>query len=192
MPGSSLWLLPPKGHPLDAVLSSLIDQTSSRFGSPHRFIPHVTLTSDISPSIYSSDPKAWLDSLELPSGSHVHVKFETLASEDVLYRKLYIKCEKLDELKKLAMVCRRKVEGYEEERTASRWGDREYNPHLSLLYHDCPQLDAEGLRQTEAFVQKAGVTFGEGDLGGWFGGRVVLVPTHKPVDQWVPLVERSV
>jgi 2',3'-cyclic-nucleotide 3'-phosphodiesterase len=190
MPGSSLWLLPPKEHPVNDLLSKLIDSTSSRYGSPHRFIPHVTLSSEISPSLYSSDPQAWLDSLKLPSGN-VQVKFEKMASEDVYYRKLYIKCEKLEELKKLAVVCRRKVEGYGDEKTTMDWGNKEYNPHLSLLYHDCPQVDAEGLRQTEALVRQSGVTFGEGDLGGWVGGRVVLVPTDKPVDQWDPLVQRS-
>jgi 2',3'-cyclic-nucleotide 3'-phosphodiesterase len=31
---------------------------------------------------------------------------------------------------------------------------------------------------------------GKGQLGGWIGGRVVLVPTDKPVDQWQPIGER--
>jgi 2',3'-cyclic-nucleotide 3'-phosphodiesterase len=31
---------------------------------------------------------------------------------------------------------------------------------------------------------------GKEQLGGWTGGRVVLVPTDKPVEQWQPIAER--
>jgi 2',3'-cyclic-nucleotide 3'-phosphodiesterase len=192
MPGSSLWLLPPKSHTLGSILSDLIDQTSSRFDSPHRFIPHVTITSEISPSTYSSDAKAWLDSLKLPSGSTVQVQFEKLASEDVFVRKLYIKCGKAEGLKKLAVACRREVEGFEDESKAERWASDKYNPHLSLLYHDCPPVDEGELSEVEQLVKKAGVSIvGQGELGGWIGGRVVLVPTDKPIDQWIPLAKRD-
>lgn len=133
MPGSSLWLLPPKSHPLSTVLPTLIHDTSSHFKSTHSFLAHVTLTSEISPSTHSSDPQVWLDSLALPSGDDVQVKFEKLASEDVFFRKLYIKCHKTGGVKKLAEACRREVDGYDEEFKASNWADEEYNPHLSLL-----------------------------------------------------------
>ncbi|KAF2447991.1 hypothetical protein P171DRAFT_429577 [Karstenula rhodostoma CBS 690.94] len=56
MPGSSLWLLPPRGHPLDAALSTLIAQTAAHFGSPHTFLPHVTLTSEIAADVVSTTP----------------------------------------------------------------------------------------------------------------------------------------
>lgn len=192
MPGSSLWLLPPKSHLLNEICSGLMDQTSSRFSSPHRFIPHVTLTSEISPSIYGSDPQKWLESLQLPPTNTVQVKFEKLESEDIFFRKLYIQCIKTDGLEMLAATCRLKVEGFEEEEKAKKWGAEQYNPHLSLLYHDCPVVGAEGLRGVQELVQKAGVTLGvSGDLAGWVGGRVVLVPTDRPIDQWIPVAERE-
>jgi 2',3'-cyclic-nucleotide 3'-phosphodiesterase len=165
----------------------LIDKTSSKFGSPHRFIPHVTITSEISPSTYGSDPQTWLESLKLPSGDVVQVKFEGLGSEDVFVRKLYIKCTKGDGLRQLAQPCRQQVEGFHEEGEAKSWIEERYMPHLSLVYHDCPPVDAQGL----ASVDTLSVDLeGKGLLGGWSGGRVVLVPTDKPIDQWSPIAER--
>jgi 2',3'-cyclic-nucleotide 3'-phosphodiesterase len=32
---------------------------------------------------------------------------------------------------------------------------------------------------------------GKGKMGSWVGGRVVLVPTDKPIDQWSPIAERA-
>jgi 2',3'-cyclic-nucleotide 3'-phosphodiesterase len=190
MPGSSLWLLPPKSHPLNSILSDSIEQTSSRFDSPHRFIPHVTITSEISASTYSSDPQSWLESLKMPFARTVQVQFEELASENVFVRKLYIKCMKADGLEKLAVVCRQQVEGFEDVNKAEAWASDKYNPHLSLLYHDCPVVGAEEMSKVKDQVTKAGLSLvGEGNLGGWIGGRVVLVPTDKPIDQWTPLAE---
>ncbi|KAH8731194.1 2',3'-cyclic-nucleotide 3'-phosphodiesterase [Phaeosphaeriaceae sp. PMI808] len=182
MPGSSLWLLPPSNSPLNSPLTTLVALVSSRQGSPHKFLPHVTLTSEISPSIYSSDPQAWLDSLDLSAGKELRVRFKMLASEDVFVRKCYIQCEKTDSLKKLAGDCRRKVEGFEDERKAEKWSNEEYNPHLSLVYHDCPPLNAEELVEIGTLARRA---------WGWTGGTVVLVPTDKPIDQWDPLVSRK-
>jgi 2',3'-cyclic-nucleotide 3'-phosphodiesterase len=122
----------------------------------------------------------------------VQVRFEKLASEDVFVRKLYIQCVKTDELEKLAATCRMKVEGFEKEEKANNWATEQYKPHLSLLYHDCPVVDAEGLSGVRELVQKAGVSLGgSGELAGWVGGRVVLVPTDKPINQWVPVAERQ-
>jgi 2',3'-cyclic-nucleotide 3'-phosphodiesterase len=192
MPGSSVWLLPPSSHPLNSILSSLIQQTSSRFHSTHHFIPHITLTSEISPSTYSHNPQAWLDELHLPPGSDVEVKFENLASEDVFVRKLYIKCQKLDGLKKLAVACRRQVEGFGDEEQAVGWVEEKYAPHLSLLYHDCPPIDAKRFSDMVRLAQKHDVDLaGRGELGGWSGGRLVIVPTQEPIDQWGPLAERQ-
>jgi 2',3'-cyclic-nucleotide 3'-phosphodiesterase len=134
MPGSSLWLLPPADHPLSKVLPALIDKTSKQFGSPHRFLPHVTLTSEISPSTYGPDAQAWLDSLGLVKVENdVRVNFECLGSEDVFFRKLYIKCEMDDGLKRLARQCRRHVQGFKDEKKAEDWAKDKYMPHLSLM-----------------------------------------------------------
>lgn len=134
MPGSSLWLLPPSDHPLGKVLPALIDKTSKQFGSPHRFLPHVTLTSEISPSTHGSDGQAWLDSLDLGVGENeVRVNFKHLDSEDYFFRKLYIKCQVDDGLKKLAKQCRRHVGGFSDEKKAEQWANESYMPHLSLM-----------------------------------------------------------
>ncbi|KAH7095679.1 2',3'-cyclic-nucleotide 3'-phosphodiesterase [Paraphoma chrysanthemicola] len=192
MPGSSLWLLPPKSHPLDKILPKLVEQTSSHFGSSHSFLPHVTLTSEVSPSTYSAGPQAWLDSLTLPSSDDVQVEFEKLASEDVFFRKLYIKCRKTNGVKKLAQVCREKVAGYEEDGKAETWAEEAYNPHLSLLYHDCPKVEPSDLAPIERLAQESGISFAsKGKVRGWTGGRVVLVPTDKPIHQWLPIAERA-
>jgi 2',3'-cyclic-nucleotide 3'-phosphodiesterase len=193
MPGSSLWLLPPSAaHPLDSKLSTLIDQTSTRFESPHRFLPHVTITSEILASKHLDNPQAWLDSLQFPPASDIGVRFEKLASEEVFFRKLYIKCEKAEGLKELAVVCRREVEGFSEDVKATQWAAENYNPHLSLLYHGCPQVEQETFVEVEKLAQKVDVNIaGQGEFGGWRGGRVVLVPTDKPIDQWIPIAERN-
>jgi 2',3'-cyclic-nucleotide 3'-phosphodiesterase len=191
MPGSSLWLIPPPDHPLNPVLSDLVKQTSSHFHSKHLFLPHITLTSEIPPSKHSSDPQAWLNSLSFPSKDEVQVKFAKVASEDVFFRKLYIQCAKSDGLKKLASACRSEVEGFGEDAKATEWSNDQYNPHLSLMYHDCQQVDAKGISEAEALAREAGVDYkGEGELGGWTGGRVVLVPTDKSIDQWAPIATR--
>lgn len=133
MPGSSLWLLPPADHPLSNVIPSLIDKTSKKFNSPHRFLPHVTLTSEISPSTYGSSPQTWLDSLAFPAGQDVKVTFKRLGSDEVFFRKLYIKCEKNEGVKKLAKQCRQQVNDFKEEVKALSWVDNQYMPHLSLM-----------------------------------------------------------
>jgi 2',3'-cyclic-nucleotide 3'-phosphodiesterase len=133
MPGASLWLLPPENHLLSQDLQSLIRQTAAHFGSSELFNPHVTLTSDISSQTYSSDPQAWLDSLQLPAADHIQVLFERLDSEDIFVRKLYIKCAKTVGLKQLARVCRLQVPGCAEEAKAEKWVNDVYNPHTSLL-----------------------------------------------------------
>jgi 2',3'-cyclic-nucleotide 3'-phosphodiesterase len=189
----SLWLLPPSSDsPLNGLLASLIAQTSSHFHSTHSFLPHVTLTSEISPEKYSSDPQAWLDSLDLPSGDEVQVKFKQLASDDVFVRKLYIQCHKTDGIKKLAGACRQEVEGFGDDSKAKEWANYQYNPHVSLLYHDCPQVGTEGLSEVEQLARKAGVDHtGESGYSGWSGGRIVLVPTDKPIGLWEPIASRE-
>ncbi|KAF2266780.1 2',3'-cyclic-nucleotide 3'-phosphodiesterase [Lojkania enalia] len=191
MPGSSLWLLPPTSHPLNAILASLIQKVSAHFGSPHVFLPHVTLTSEIQPSSYSLDPQKWLNQIEFPEGKYVHVKFGRLNSEDVFVRKLYIKVSKSG-VDKLGKTARMTVNGYEDEEAAKKWTEEKYVPHLSLLYHDCSQVPGKVIEAIEKMVREAGVSLeGKGELGGWEGGRVVLVPTDQPINTWDPIAERE-
>lgn len=134
MPGSSLWLLPPDVHPLNEKLTSLINRTALHFGSTDLFIPHITLTSDlVQSSGYGTEPQKWIESLDLPAGGDVKIDFGKLSSEDVYFRKLYIKCQKTKGLKALATVCRGQVAEYEDNKTATRWAEETYNPHVSLL-----------------------------------------------------------
>ncbi|KAF2856418.1 2',3'-cyclic-nucleotide 3'-phosphodiesterase [Plenodomus tracheiphilus IPT5] len=192
MPGSSLWLLPPPTHPLTTTLPTLISKTSTHFSSPHRFIPHITLTSSIPPSSYINNPQAFLDALVLPSANDVVVTFEALASEDVFVRKLYIKCGKSGGLAELAGVCRGVVPGFEEQEKVEKWVEEEYRPHLSLLYHDCPAVGQAGLAEVEGMARDLGVDVrGRGEMGGWKGGRVVLVPTDEAIEEWNVIAERS-
>lgn len=133
MPGSSLWLLPRKDSPINSRLAALVEKTSQHFNSPHRFLPHVTLTSNISSSTYGSDPQGWLEKLTFPPAQSTSIVFEELASEDVFVRKLYIKCMKQDGLLKLAATCRETVDGHSDYKKAEQWAASEYNPHLSLM-----------------------------------------------------------
>lgn len=132
MPGSSLWLLPPANHRLEPILSSLIKRTASHFKSPHLFLPHVTLTSEISSSTYGSDPQKWLDTISFPAGKEVLVKLGRLESQDVFVKKLYSKVSK-DGVLDIGRVSRKCVEGFAEDGKAKEWTENEYYPHLSLL-----------------------------------------------------------
>lgn len=190
MPGSSLWLLPPRNQPLYPALCSLISETAKLFGSEHTFLPHVTLTSDINSKAYGSDPQAWLESLPFPKGIDVRVHLGILASEDVFVRKLYSKVDK-DGLESIGKMSRMTVEGYGDV-AAQSWAEERYMPHLSLLYHDCPKIEQERIKEVEKLLEQSGVRLdGQGKLGCWTGGMVVLVDTSKPIKEWVPLAERA-
>jgi 2',3'-cyclic-nucleotide 3'-phosphodiesterase len=54
--------------------------------------------------------------------------------------------------------------------------------------HDCPQVDAEMLASVDTLDVNVD---GKGRMGSWVSGRVVLVPTDKPIDQWSPIAERA-
>ncbi|KAG8625994.1 hypothetical protein KVT40_006395 [Elsinoe batatas] len=67
MPGSSLWLIPPKDPFNRAMQTQITSMVPMRFApnKPPTFIPHITLTSHINPALHEPDAQAWLDSLEL-------------------------------------------------------------------------------------------------------------------------------
>jgi len=107
MPGSSLWLLPPPTHPLHTRLNSLItsllptyfpqESSSSPDVVPHYFAAHVTLTSNIPPSLYGSDPQGWLErafaikATELAKEVYPRVRFEKVDTQDVFFRRCFIR-----------------------------------------------------------------------------------------------------
>lgn len=132
MPGSSLWLLPPRTHPLTSIIPSLIEKTAAHFNSPHLFLPHVTLTSDITPNSYAADPQGWIDALEWPEAEDVKVVFGKLGSQSVFFQKLFIRVDKRG-MSEVAVAARQTVEGFEDEDKARKWVEDDYMPHLSLL-----------------------------------------------------------
>lgn len=98
----------------------------------------MTLTSDVPPSVYGSDPQAWLDSIPFPSAEHVKVRFGKVKSQDVFYRRCYISVG-YEGVKDLAGVSRaRGVFGEEDERGEKtkewlEWWRKQFGPHVSLM-----------------------------------------------------------
>ena len=146
MAGSSLWLLPPPGSPIHDILKTIIstalpsqfpaESTSATLG-PGFFAPHLTLTSEIKPEIYGSDPKAWLDSISWPLVDEVRVRFEKILSQDVFFRRCYIKVamggvKPIVALARARAVCGEEAPG---ERTNEwlKWWEEAFGPHVSLM-----------------------------------------------------------
>lgn len=140
MPGSSLWLTPAPSHPFHGILTELIETTlpallrpSSR---PVKFAPHLTLTSNIDPAVYGADPQAWLDSLPFAAAATTTVLFERVKSEDVFFRRCYLKCRFTDGVGRLAGVARAwGVHGGDGPRTEAwlqEWKEA-FGPHVSLV-----------------------------------------------------------
>lgn len=60
--------------------------------------------------------------------------------------------------------------------------------------HDCPQVPNEEMAKIEKLVKDAGVVLdgdSDAELSGWVGGRVVLVPTDRPIIEWNAIAERE-
>lgn len=205
MPGSSLWLVPPPSHPLHEILATLITKTlptifpaesTSETLSPRFFSPHLTLTSDISPAVYGFDPQAWLDSIPWPSADQVHVRFETVLSQDVFYRRCYLKVG-MDGVRDLAALARARGV-YDENSPGEKtkewldWWEKAFGAHVSLMYGAVTMDEAKIAKVIEA-VQAAGVKLSkaEHEGSGWDGGVVWLVATDGPIDQWKPVATRE-
>ncbi|KAL1870744.1 hypothetical protein Daus18300_005064 [Diaporthe australafricana] len=142
MPGSSLWLTPPPTHPLHAIITKLIETAlPAHFPDdnprPPTFSPHLTLTSGIDPSVYGDQPQKWLDNISFPAASGAVVRFESVRSQDVYFRRCYIKCE-FDGARDVAAIARaRGVEGEDEVGPKTRawleeWREA-FGPHVSLM-----------------------------------------------------------
>lgn len=201
MPGSSLWLTPPPSHPLHAVLTKLIETTiPAQFPDttprPPSFSPHMTLTSNVDPSIFADQPQRWLDSIAFPPASRVHVKLERVKTEDVFFRRCYIKCA-FDGVRDVAAISRaRGVEGETEvgektEAWLAEWKEA-FGPHVSLMYGDVT-IDEGKLKEIEDLLQASGVGLNEqsGGSKGWEGGIVWLVPTERDITDWKPIATRT-
>ncbi|KAK4165614.1 putative cyclic phosphodiesterase [Cladorrhinum sp. PSN259] len=208
MTGSSLWLLPPPSHPLRPILTTLISQTVPQHfphltSSPHVprefFTPHMTLTSDIAPSLYTSTagPQQWLDSIPFPAGKQVQVKFRRVRSQEVFYRRCFISVE-YEGVKDVVGISREYgVEGVGNKQKVKEWLEwwrGEYGGHVSLIYGDETITD-EVMKEIEKVVVDAGVKLPDidtekGEYDGWEGGEVWLVPTDGPIKDWKPIATR--
>lgn len=140
MPGSSLWLIPPSSHPLYKIISELITEDLPSYfpeltGPP--FAPHMTLTSNIDPAVYGDKPQEWLDSIPWPAARDVQVRFETVRTQDVFFRRCYVKVA-FDGVRDVAAIARaRGVNGEENIGTKTeQWLDEwksDFGPHVSLI-----------------------------------------------------------
>ncbi|KAK6074121.1 hypothetical protein SCUP234_08448 [Seiridium cupressi] len=194
MPGSSLWLVPPPDHPSHDTLSRLIAEIlpakfPSEVGPP--FSPHMTLTSNIDPKVYGENPQQWLDAIPWPSSGQVKVRFDAVKTEDVFFRRGYIKAE-YNGVKDIAALARaRGVEGEDEVGPKTeewlKWWTAAFGPHVSLIYGS-DLVDESTLKEISNVVEEAGVHLGG---GGWDGGVVWLVPTDRPIAEWKPIATKT-
>lgn len=148
--GFSLWLVPPAASPARAALSTLIAESlPAQFPTeqppPPRFVPHVTLTSDVQLEAFSTpsadeeqqkrDARAWLDALTaLPAGRDVRVRFEALDVGEKFVQKLTLRVSKEGGLRELARFSR--LHGVERGANADSvdaWLEDAYRPHCSLV-----------------------------------------------------------
>ncbi|KAK3936584.1 2',3'-cyclic-nucleotide 3'-phosphodiesterase [Diplogelasinospora grovesii] len=215
MPGSSLWLVPPPTHPLHKILTDLITNTlPNKFpehapdaGGYPQFPPHMTLTSEVSPSLYNGTPQAWLDSIPWPAAGSVKVRFGSVKSQDTFFRRCYISVGLGGGVEELAGLARARGVNDEEDANGpktkewlKRWVEA-YGPHVSLIYGDKP-IDDKTLDRVAKAVEDAGIkmsatpenTASEDQIveeAGWDGGEVWLVPTDKPIEQWKPIATRE-
>ena len=167
-------------------------------GEPkHKFIPHVTITSDIDASkTYGSSPQEWLDGLQLPDfqpgKNEASVELEELESGDQFYKKIYIRAGKDANLLKLAAKCREQGLQISEE-DAQKWAENDYLPHLSLWYGDISQADVK--KRMGTIELQLGFEFGSlfACCGGTLalGARIALVDTSGEIADWKVLAERD-
>ncbi|KAI0125025.1 2',3'-cyclic-nucleotide 3'-phosphodiesterase [Xylariales sp. AK1849] len=204
MPGLSLWLVPSTTHPLYAILAKLISETLPAEFSDEKgpsFIPHLTLTSDISDSTYKEEgPQRWLDSIPWPVSHDIKVRFKTVKTQDVFVRRCYIQVD-FDGVKNVSGIARargvndEKEVGEKTERWFEEWKTA-FGPHVSLIYGNNP-IDEATLEDITKVVRRAGVQLegtnveGNGGMSGWEGGSVYLVPTNLSIERWKPIAVRS-
>lgn len=83
---------------------------------------------------------------------------------------------------------------------ASSWANKNWAPHVSLLYADV-DITEQKRKEVLLALHKAGIRLGEergladadgGGFDGWDGGRIVLVPTWRDPKEWVVVAEREI
>ncbi|KAF8248862.1 2, 3 cyclic phosphodiesterase [Wilcoxina mikolae CBS 423.85] len=195
MPGSSLWLIPPAGSPLETALQSLISTSLPPHFLPERvpsFPPHLTLTSRL-PEEFSNPQQQVLDQIDIPNDELPDVKFASLNVGDTFFTRLTLHTEKTQSLVALAKQCRRKFVVGTTEEEAELWAEEVFTPHVSLVYSAMPEGEVRDgvLEKVRREVEKVGVGVGDEEgLRGWKGGRIVLVQTWKDLKEWEVVAEK--
>lgn len=204
MPGASLWLIAPKpDNPFNKSLTELITSTiPSNFSATKlpKFIPHVTLTSNIDPSVYSSSasPQEWLDNLPIDAlgfkkeHNEAIVELEELEIGEPYFKKLTLRAKHETNLLSLAAKCREIGVGVSEG-DAKKWAENEFEPHLSLMYADLGRADVQ--KRMGLMELQLGWEFGSlfDCCGGQLaqGAKIALVDTSKEVGEWEVIAERD-
>ncbi len=52
-------------------------------------------------------------------------------------------------------------------------------------------IDDAKMQEIEDQVRNKGIGFKSGDMGGWTGGQVWLVPTAERIEEWKPIAVRD-
>ncbi len=100
----------------------------------------------------------------------------------------------------LAIQTRAAAVEYGNHGTASSWANKDWAPHVSLLYADV-EVSEQKREEVLRALHEAGIRLSEegglvaverGGFNGWDGGRIVLVPTWRDPEEWVFVAEREV
>ncbi|KAK8064603.1 hypothetical protein PG994_007241 [Apiospora phragmitis] len=191
MPGSSLWLTLPSAFP--------------DLAGP-AFAPHMTLTSEIDPAVYGEDPQGWLDAVPWPRAADVDVQLDQVATQDVFFRRCYLKVAFKEGVRNIAGLARAagvSGEGHAFGPVTEKWLEEwrgAFGPHVSLIYGENP-INDEKLGEISKVVEESGISLSSSSIpganetpsqqGGWKGGVVWLVPTDKPINEWKPIATRT-
>jgi 2'-5' RNA ligase len=122
-PCYSIWIVPPE--PARTALAAQIDRLSAEYATP-RFPPHVTVLGDLA----LSEPDALARTAELAALLEpFRLEFGDVGRSDERFRSLYV------DVRRSEQVVRMHDEAV---RILGLVPDREFEPHLSLLYGSLP------------------------------------------------------
>jgi len=195
MTGASLWLCPPAGSPIEAALQTLITKTIPlHFGDEKvpAFRPHMTITSDIPESV---DPEEVLNKISLRG--LLEVSFKEFVVGQTYYTRGTLHLERTPAIIGLARQCRELfANGGTEVEIVDKWEKEVFTPHVSLVYSAMDPVpdnirEAIGQDLKEANIGVLHWDGPKGEMRGWKGGRIALVSTHKPIEEWETMAERT-
>lgn len=183
----SLWLTLPPNTPINDHLAELIKSLPTAhpsLASSPIFMPHITLTSQI------PDDNSDISTLGIPPSLAVLIKDLTFGN--AYFKKVYFTMDRSHKLLQLAEEARITFNGLGKE-DAKHTVEKDYDPHLSLLYSDV-DIDNRLKAAVEDKITKQAEQFGFGSWEGksWEGGQVVLVKTEGAVEQWKILASTEI